>query len=196
MSDRPKPDPAARPPMAGSGSSAHVGTVLLIGYGNPGRLDDGLGPALAAAIEALALPGVSVEADYQLVVEHAELAARHEVVIFADAAVAGPEPFAFAPLEPAPPGLEFSSHSLAPAAVLSLARDLFGARPAGYTLAVRGYAFDAFGERLTPAARRNLAAAVEYLQAKLRRGFPRLGKSAAISFQGLENQSSAEPRGP
>ena len=25
--------------------------VLLIGFGNPGRLDDGLGPALAAEIE-------------------------------------------------------------------------------------------------------------------------------------------------
>ena len=45
--------------------------VLLIGYGNPGRLDDGLGPALAAAVEKLAIPGVTVDADYQLNVEDA-----------------------------------------------------------------------------------------------------------------------------
>ena len=32
------------------------GTVLLLGYGNPGRLDDGLGPALAAQVECLACP--------------------------------------------------------------------------------------------------------------------------------------------
>lgn len=43
--------------------------ILLIGYGNPGRGDDGLGPALAAAIEAMELPGVTVEADYQLMVD-------------------------------------------------------------------------------------------------------------------------------
>ena len=34
--------------------------MLLLGYGNPGRLDDGLGPALAAQVERLALPGVTV----------------------------------------------------------------------------------------------------------------------------------------
>ena len=70
-------------------------TVLLLGYGNPGRLDDGLGPALAARVEALALPGVTVQADYQLCLEDAEAAARHDVVIFADAAASGAEPFSF-----------------------------------------------------------------------------------------------------
>ena len=32
--------------------------ALVIGYGNPGRLDDGLGPALAEAVEKLDLPGL------------------------------------------------------------------------------------------------------------------------------------------
>ena len=34
--------------------------TLLLGWGNPGRLDDGLGPALAETIERLALPGLTV----------------------------------------------------------------------------------------------------------------------------------------
>ena len=59
--------------------------ILLIGYGNPGRADDGLGPALADRIEALDLPGLTVESDYQLSIEHAALAAGHDIVIFADA---------------------------------------------------------------------------------------------------------------
>ena len=42
--------------------------ILVIGYGNPGRRDDGLGPALAARLEALALPGVTVESDFQLAI--------------------------------------------------------------------------------------------------------------------------------
>ena len=33
--------------------------LLVIGYGNPGRLDDGLGPAFAAQVERLQLPDVS-----------------------------------------------------------------------------------------------------------------------------------------
>ena len=61
------------------------GKVLLIGYGNPGREDDGLGPALAEAVAAMGLEQVTIESCYQLAVEHAEQAARHAVVIFADA---------------------------------------------------------------------------------------------------------------
>ena len=81
--------------------------VLLIGYGNPGRLDDGLGPALATAIEKLGIEGVTVDAAYQLSVEDAAAAAEHDIVVFADADVSGPEPFRFHRIEPAP-ALSFS----------------------------------------------------------------------------------------
>lgn len=37
-----------------------VKPAVLIGVGNPYRRDDGIGPALAAAIDALDLPGVTV----------------------------------------------------------------------------------------------------------------------------------------
>ena len=36
--------------------------MLIIGYGNPGRRDDGLGPALAEIMEAKRLRGVAVDA--------------------------------------------------------------------------------------------------------------------------------------
>ncbi|MCU0727503.1 MAG: hydrogenase maturation protease, partial [Planctomycetes bacterium] len=72
--------------------------VLLIGFGNPGRRDDGLGPAVAQAVEGWGIPGVTVESDYQLHVEDAAAVSEHDAVIFADAAAAGPEPFAFGPL--------------------------------------------------------------------------------------------------
>ncbi len=156
--------------------------MLLIGFGNPGRLDDGLGPALAAAVEALAIPGVTVDSDYQLTVEHAELAARHAAVIFADAAAAGPTPFAFERVEPSAGEVEFSSHSVSPAGVLALARDLFDAQPEGWLLAIRGEAFDDFEERLSDAARRNLAAALAFVETWLRAG-------GASYFQGLEKSS-------
>ena len=44
--------------------------VLLYGYGNPGRLDDGLGPALARELAARhPAEGVTIETGYQLQVE-------------------------------------------------------------------------------------------------------------------------------
>jgi hydrogenase maturation protease len=144
-------------------------TVLVIGYGNPGRLDDGLGPRLAAALEAAGLPGVTVDADYQLTVEDAAEVARHAVVIFADAAVRGAEPFYFQPL-PAGGQPGFSSHSVEPGEVLALARDLFGARVEAYALGIRGYEFNEFGERLSDRATQNLAAAVAFLTEVLRTG--------------------------
>ena len=145
--------------------------ILLIGYGNPGRLDDGLGPALAEAVAALAIPGVTVESDYQLSVEDAAAVAAHEVVVFADASVSGSEPFAFRPVQAAAEdSVGFSSHSLEPAAVLALARDLFRARTRGYALGIRGYRFNEFGERLSDQAEANLAAALRFLVPVLRDG--------------------------
>ncbi len=144
-------------------------TVLVMGFGNPGRLDDGLGPALAAALEGSVPAGVTVDADYQLTVEDAAALAAHDVVIFADAAVDGPEPFSFERLRPEPV-LGFSSHSVRPAALLALAETLFGAGPATYVLGIRGYEFNEFGERLSAAAQANLTAAAAFVRALLQQG--------------------------
>jgi hydrogenase maturation protease len=138
-------------------------TVLVLGYGNPGRLDDGLGPALAASIESMALPGVTAQADYQLSLEDAEAVARHDVVIFADAATSGEEPFSFGRVEPAA-RLGFSTHALQPEVVLGLARQLFGARTDGFVLGIRGYAFGEYAESLTDRGRSNLVAAVAFVR--------------------------------
>jgi hydrogenase maturation protease len=142
------------------------GKVLLIGYGNPGRLDDGLGPALAAAVRQMELERVTVESCYQLAVEHAEQAAHYDVVVFADAAVDGAEPFRWERLEPTM-DVAFTTHSVAPAAILGLAQHLFQATTDGYVLGIRGYEFDDFGEQLSPLAQDNLAAAVQFFQATL-----------------------------
>lgn len=142
------------------------GKVLLIGYGNPGRLDDGLGPALAGVVGRWGLERVTVERCYQLAVEHAEQVARHQVVIFADADVACPDPFRFESLEPRMDAA-FTTHSMAPASVLGLARHVFGATTDGFLLGIRGYDFDAFGECLSPRARANLDAAAQFLESAL-----------------------------
>ncbi len=137
--------------------------VLVIGYGNPGRQDDGLGPACAEALQAMDLPGVTVDSDYQLTVEDAAQVAAHERAIFVDAAVQGPEPFAWQPIPPSE-AASFTTHSVEPGAIVTLARDLFGWVPQAYVLAIRGYRFNEFGEGLSDQARQNLAAAIAFLR--------------------------------
>ena len=137
--------------------------IHLIGFGNPGRLDDGLGPALAAAIEELQLPNVSVDSDYQLTVDDAHDIAPYDVVIFADADVNGREPFYFEEVEVGE-GISFSSHGCSPSAVVSLARELFGGPGEAYLIGMRGYEWDAFEERLSDKASQNLSEAIRFLR--------------------------------
>ena len=142
--------------------------TLVLGWGNPGRLDDGLGPALVAAIEAERVPGVAVESEYQLQVENAEMVARHDRVVFVDADRQGVEPFSMQRLFPGDGRLSFSTHSLSPESVLALSRDLFGAEPEAWLLGIRGYDFDDFGEQLSERGQASLKAAVGYLCRALR----------------------------
>ena len=136
--------------------------ILVIGYGNPGRGDDGLGPALAERLEALCLPQVNVESDYQLTIEHAAMAAEHEVVVFADAAQDSESLYYFRPVTAAQ-GESFSSHSVTPGEVLLLAQSCFNAHPEAYLLGIRPVSMDQFEEGLSAGARAALEAALEHL---------------------------------
>jgi hydrogenase maturation protease len=138
--------------------------ILVIGYGNPGRLDDGLGPAFAEQIQALELSDVSVESNYQLNVEDAELISKFDLVIFADASVDADEPFDFRPMQSKPPVVGFSSHSITAESLLGLAGELFDAAPPAYAMAIRGYDFNEFGESLSDNAAANLARAVVFFR--------------------------------
>ncbi len=153
--------------------------ILLIGYGNPVREDDGLGPALAEAVEQLSIPGVATESALQLAVEDALSICRYEVVIFADAAEQGEEPFAFSEIvsEEDP---DLGSHASNPGAVLWLAHACFGVRVRGFALAIRGYSFSMFSETMTDKAKENLDAAVAFIVPLLRRGIAAESLESAI----------------
>ena len=144
-----------------------VAKVLLFGYGNPGRLDDGLGPAFAEAFEGLDLDNVTVDADYQLTVEDAATIAEYDVAIFVDASVNGAEPFFFEKLE-VKSSASFSSHSVEPGGILGLAQELFNAETKAYVLGIRGYEFNEFGQWLSDKAKDNLDKAIKFVEAALK----------------------------
>ncbi len=174
----------------------HAGeSVLVLGWGNPGRLDDGLGPRLADWVRALGVPGVHVESAYQLQVEHAEAVSRADVVVFVDAVAEGPAPFLARPLvahgRPA-----FSTHSVSPGTVLALAEELFGVRPRAVLLGVRGYVFDGFGERLTHRAAENFRAARAWLAAAVacpETGAAPCGEAVPVPVDGAEPEREDAP---
>lgn len=137
--------------------------TLLLSWGNPGRRDDGLGPALTTVFADDPPPGVTVETDYQLQVERAADVANHQRVIFIDADRKGDAPFWVRRLRPGNARPRFSTHSVSPETVLALSRDLFDAEPEAWLIGVRGYEFGDFGEGLSERATANLEAAVRFV---------------------------------
>ena len=153
--------------------------ILLIGFGNPARADDGLGPALAEIIESKNIPAVTVEADYQLAIEDSSQIAENDIVIFADASANCCEPFSFEPLAARESG-SFSSHSVEPAEIMALAENLFKAKAKGYILGIRGYEFNSFSEGLTDKAKNNLQKAVCFIEGLLKtKNFNKISETIA-----------------
>ena len=143
--------------------------VLIIGYGNPAREDDGLGPAAAEAIEKLNIEGITVDSDYQLTVEDSAAVAEHDVVIFIDASIEGEKPFYFSKATTKSMA-GFSTHHIEPEGVMGLAKELFNTGTEAYILGIRGYSFSMFKETMTKKALGNLEKALHFLEPLLQSG--------------------------
>jgi hydrogenase maturation protease len=137
--------------------------LLVIGYGNELRCDDGVGPKVAAAVEKLNLPGVRVIACHQLTPELAEAVAESNRVVFVDAAVDEPKQVRFRRLQPAESS-RLTAHVADPRTLLAMAREVFGRCPVAWWLTIPAERLD-FGDELSPAARAGLEAAVRQIQA-------------------------------
>ena len=140
--------------------------MLVLGIGNPGRRDDGLGAAAVERLKARRWRGVSCDADYQLNLEDALACAEHDIVIFIDAARGLRKPYTFRPVRASgsfPP----MSHSLSPGSVLAIAAELYGRTPDARLLAIRGHSW-AIGEGLSAKAEKNLDLALEFLEGFLK----------------------------
>ena len=139
------------------------GELLVIGYGNELRNDDGVGPKVAAAVAALQLPGVRTLICQQLSPEHAEPVSRARVVVFVDAAVDAPREVQLRKLEPAGSS-QLMAHAADPRTMLALARDVFGHAPEAWWLTIPAVKLG-FGEELSPGAQRGLNEAIEKIKA-------------------------------
>jgi hydrogenase maturation protease len=141
--------------------------LLVIGYGNSLRGDDGVGPRVAEALEALNLPGVSTFAAGLLTPELAAAVAQAERVIFVDAAVDGSREVQLRPLAPADSS-QIMAHAADPRTILALARDVFGRVPEAWWLTIPADELG-FSEQLSPLAAKGVEEAVTRIR-ELARG--------------------------
>lgn len=139
--------------------------LVVFGWGNESRGDDGLGPALLGRIEALALAEVETVEDYQLQIEHALDLDGADLALFVDAGRAGMAPFFFhevrAHAEATP-----STHALSPAALLDVYARVLGEPPPAFVLGVLGERFE-LGEGLSAVGAERLEAAWVFARARL-----------------------------
>lgn len=140
--------------------------VLVYGYGNPGRQDDGLGPAMIEKLERLGFDFVETDASYQLSIEDAAAMTAHEFVILIDTTVQETDCFSIRKVSPSST-ITFTSHLVSPESVVALCEDAFGIVPNVWIIGIRGYSFE-FMEDLTQKAQKNFDSAFQFITQLLR----------------------------
>ncbi len=150
-----------------SAATEHRPPILIIGYGNPLRSDDGIGWRVAEKLQPrLNTSRVEVIKCHQLAPEMAEKLRDAALVVFVDAAVDGsPGEWDHQRLRAANSSAVFS-HGPTPAALLALAADLYGASPEVHLFTVCGSAFG-YGESFSPDVDRALPSVVAEIEALL-----------------------------
>jgi hydrogenase maturation protease len=139
--------------------------ILVVGYGNPMRSDDGVGWQLAVDLfRSNQSADVEVLPCHQLTPELTPAVSRAEAVIFIDCAGGGsPGEIECREVRSESTTASFT-HDLTPAALLSMSSELFGTCPSARLLSIQGESFVA-GEDFSPV----VAARVPELKAQLQR---------------------------
>jgi hydrogenase maturation protease len=113
--------------------SVYTIDLLVIGYGNSLRGDDGIGPEVAEAVKRLNLDGVHALSCALLVPELAEPVSLARKVIFVDASADSSEGVRWQKLEP-DKSSQLMAHAASPHILLALARDIYGHAPEAWWL--------------------------------------------------------------
>jgi hydrogenase maturation protease len=145
--------------------------ILLYGYGNPGRQDDGLGNEFIYHFERWIqnekLHNIEVDSNYQLNIEDADAIAAKDIVIFVDASVEPIKDFVLTKVKPSGARIEYTMHSSSASFILELCQKLYNKSPETYLLHIKGYEYE-FKEGLTDAAEKNLFSALDFLKDKIK----------------------------
>jgi hydrogenase maturation protease len=147
--------------------------ILVIGYGNPLRGDDGAGWYAAQRLADDAPAAAEVVVCHQLTPELAEPISQAAAVIFIDAGYpadpAGVAPcpaVACQPITPCSTASAAVSHHLEPAGLLAYARLLYGRCPPAVLYTIPTVSFG-YGEELSPAVLAMMPALIEAVHTRI-----------------------------
>jgi hydrogenase maturation protease len=145
-----------------------VTEILIIGYGNELRRDDGLGPHVAKMIATAKYPNVRVVTCFQLVPEMAADLAEPRVAVFVDAH-ADPDR-ATVELHQVTAGAmtDWSTHAGDPGALLALTHAVYGRAPEAWWVIVPGQDFT-FGEGFSAVGEGNASKAIDAIALLIRK---------------------------
>jgi len=149
--------------------------ILLIGIGNISRGDDGIGWLFADDIESGFGKNITVEKEFQLVVEDALKITGYDTVIFVDASEnVLDKGFDFRKIDvPDVIKTEFTSHAQTPENIMFLASDLFKWTIDAYLMEISGQDWE-LGEDLSEYGRQNLHHAMIFFRKWLVENIPYL----------------------
>lgn len=148
--------------------------ILIIGYGNTLRSDDGAGQIVADIIEQWQIPTVQSLALHQLTPELAEPLSTAQLAIFVDVYIANPETEATPTLhcidlnidqalEPSTNQIAPMGHTVDPRSLLALTQQVYNAVPPSWWILIPAINFEV-GEQLSPMTQQGITAALAWIK--------------------------------
>ena len=140
--------------------------ILIIGIGNSGRQDDGLGWELLDSFSEESLESIELSYKYQLQIEDADLICKYDRVIIVDAVKHKiDEGYYFKECKPSSQ-YSFTTHELLPETILFLANNLYCKDPQVFILGIEGFEWN-LKIGLSTDAKLNLEKAKIFLNKKI-----------------------------
>ena len=159
--------------------------ILVLGYGNPSRGDDALGPMFVERLDeeqdaGRLPPNFDTLTDFQLQIEHALDLQGRAVVLFVDAAADLDAAHILRPLTPARDE-SYSTHAISPGAVLAVYEQVCaGPLPPAFLLGLKGISFE-LGQGLSETAREALEQGLAAIRPLLAQADPAAWRAALHS---------------
>ncbi|MBP7792224.1 MAG: hydrogenase maturation protease [Candidatus Goldbacteria bacterium] len=140
--------------------------ILIYGYGNPGRQDDGVGNFFVNELKKWAekkkIKHIFFDSNYQLNIEDSLEITKYDLIIFVDAAKNVKNGYNFNRIYPEKINF-YTMHKIMPENILFLSKELYNKEPVCYLLTIKGYKWE-INKTPTKKAIKNVKSSMIYVK--------------------------------
>jgi len=144
----------------------NIKNILIIGYGNSSRQDDGIAPELINRLEKCInkqeIENIDLLSNTQLDIEDAYIISVKDIVFFVDATEENIDDFLITRVEAEDSGPGYSLHTVSPGFILQLCQTLYKKIPEAYLVHIKGYKWG-IKDELSKKALKNIDKTLEVL---------------------------------